>query len=87
MTTTRDDIIDQAVDVLGGEHESFIVSARPAGNCDTHHHGCLLLTCQVCERDVLCVGQMELWELIHDARAHWDDHHPAEQSRYLPQPE
>lgn len=79
--TTPGGYVDQALAALGGDDADFMVTAK----IDTELLGAgrepratLRLSCSVngCKWGYL-VGQMELWELVADAREHFEkDHAP-----------
>jgi hypothetical protein len=58
--------VDQALDALGGEDSDFIVKVGKHG---------IDLDCRVCGQGVYAVGAIELWELVADAREHWEQKH------------
>ena len=66
----RDEWIDQAIEAVGGEDTDFMVTAKPD---DGRGFPYLLLSCRLCDWGEQ-VGQMELWELVTDARTHWATH-------------
>ncbi len=69
--------VDQALDALGGEGADFIVKGldphvRPA----PYPVGLFCRTCKPGElTGIYSVGQIELWELVADARAHFEQAH------------
>lgn len=71
--------IDQALHALGGEDTDFMVTAKidvELLGADREPRATLRLSCSVngCKWGYL-VGQMELWELVADARQHWEQAH------------
>lgn len=69
--TAEGGYVDQALDALGGEDADFMVAADVvAGNV------ALRLSCRAggCEWGYT-IGQIEVWELVTDARAHFEDTH------------
>jgi len=79
-TTPRDGYIDAALDALGGEDTEFYLTAKDAAASGAFGRATVVLSCryQGCDWG-LFVGEMELWEFVTDARAHWEDKHaPAE---------
>lgn len=73
------DYVDEACAALGGEDSDFIVKgmdpdARPAPYA-------VGLFCRTCNPDALTciysVGEIELWELVADAREHQERQHRA----------
>ena|SRR5215831_3594946 len=76
---SREDHIDQAATALGGEDSEWFVTARIDKG-----RAYLYLECRECERDgkpIYSTGQIELWELIVDAREHHEKQHVAEPER------
>ena len=74
------DYTDAACDVLGGEGSDFMVTAEMRGLLDADDLGrprpTLRLYCRVdgC-RWGYTIGEMELWELVTDARDHFEKQH------------
>ena len=71
------DYVDEATAVLGGEDSDFLVKGIPGTKEAPYAIG---LFCRA--HDVLTgiysIGEMELWELITDAREHWETAHAEE---------
>lgn len=67
--------IDQALEAVGGGDTEFYLNGRDGGPGVEH---AVRLTCryQGCKWGEY-VGEMELWEFVADARAHWEDEHAA----------
>jgi hypothetical protein len=72
----QDDHIDQAIDVIGGEDTEFYLTAQDAAASGAFGCATVILSCryQDCGWG-LFVGEMELWEFVTDARAHWESRH------------
>jgi hypothetical protein len=78
--TDASDYVDAALEVLGGEDTEFYLTAQDASASGAFGRATVRLSCryQGCDWG-LFVGEMELWEFVTDARAHWEDKHaPAE---------
>jgi hypothetical protein len=74
------DSIDDAMRALGGDEADFIIKGIP-GHASTVPHA-VGLFCRLCPvpgseigQGVESAGMIELWELITDARAHYDEMH------------
>jgi hypothetical protein len=72
----RDDHIDQALAAIGGEDTEFYLTAQDAAASGARGHATVILSCryQGCDWGLL-VGEIELWEFVTDARAHWESQH------------
>lgn len=70
------DYVDEASAVLGGEDADFIVKGIPGSRERPYAVG---LFCQVCGPmvGVYSINEIELWELITDAREHYENKHRA----------
>jgi hypothetical protein len=68
----RDDHIDQALAAIGGEDTEFYLTVRDSRVALQCRSG----DCAWGEK----VGEMELWEFVADARAHWESTHAAPSS-------
>jgi hypothetical protein len=67
MTDEMDMYIDEALEALGGEDApDFLIQASVTGSADLvcPDHGPLYT-----------LGSCELWELVADARQHYEEHH------------
>ena len=73
---SADEYVDEAVAALGGEGADFWVKGIPGTEGAPFAIG---LFCRVCEPGVLTgvysVGEIELWELVTDAREHFVTKH------------
>jgi hypothetical protein len=70
-----DGYIDQAAAALGGEDSEWLVTARIDKG-----RPYLYLECRECDREgkpIYSTGQIELWELVVDARSHHEKQHAA----------
>lgn len=68
--------VDAAIELLGGEDTEFYLTAQDASASGASGRATVKLMCryQGCEWGFF-VGEMELWEFVTDARAHWEDKH------------
>jgi hypothetical protein len=71
------DYVDEALDALGGEDADFWVKGIPGIQGAPYAVG---LFCRTCGpgAGVYSVGEMELWELVADAREHFVTQHAKE---------
>ena len=72
----KDGYIDAAFKAIGGDDTEFYLTAKDAAASGAFGRATVVLSCryQGCEWG-LFVGEMELWEFVTDARAHWEDKH------------
>lgn len=70
------DYVDAALEVLGGEDTEFYLTAQDRADSGAFGRASVVLSCryQGCDWG-LFVGEMELWEFVTDARAHWENVH------------
>ena len=74
--TTASTYVDAALELLGGEDTEFYLTAQDTSASGAFGCATVKLRCryQDCEWGFF-VGEMELWEFVTDARAHWEDKH------------
>lgn len=74
--TDAGDYVDAALEVLGGEDTEFYLTAKDAADSGASGRPAVALSCryQCCDWGLI-IGEMELWEFVADARAHWEDKH------------
>lgn len=75
---TDEEIIDAALELLGEEDSEFYLTAGMFDDGTPKARPCVTLNCGYddCEWGY-SIGQIPLWEVIADARMHWEEKHAA----------
>ena len=75
-TRAMDGFIDAALAALGSEDSEFYLTAKNDADSGAFGRPTVVLSCRYQDCDWgFSVGEMELWEFVADARAHWEEKH------------